>query len=84
MLPFAAAVFAFDGILIGAGDARFLALAMVGAAVLGIPAMLVLREAGAGIAGVWGGIVVVMAARLAGTWWRYRGRRWAQPGAWRG
>lgn len=84
MLPFAAAVFAFDGILIGAGDARFLALAMVAAAVLGVPAMVAFREAGWGIAGVWGGIVVVMAARLAGTWWRFRGRRWARPGAWRG
>ena len=84
MVPFAAAVFAFDGILIGAGDARFLAIAMVAAAVLGVPAMIAFREAGWGIAGVWGGIVVVMTARLAGTWWRYHGGRWAQPGAWRG
>jgi putative MATE family efflux protein len=84
MLPFAAAVFAFDGILIGAGDARFLGLAMLLAAAIGVPAMVLFREAGWGIAGVWGGIVVVMAARLAGTAWRYRGRRWARPGAWRG
>ncbi|CAB4915586.1 unannotated protein [freshwater metagenome] len=84
MLPFAAAVFAFDGILIGAGDARYLAGAMVLAAVVGVPATVGLREAGAGIAGVWGGIVVVMAARLAATWWRWRGGRWATPGAWRG
>jgi putative MATE family efflux protein len=84
MLPFAAAVFAFDGILIGAGDARFLGLAMLLAAAVGVPAMVLFREAGWGIAGVWGGIVVVMAARLAGTVWRYRGRRWARPGAWRG
>jgi Na+-driven multidrug efflux pump len=84
MLPFAAAVFAFDGILIGAGDARFLALAMTAAALVGIPAMVLFREAGWGVAGVWGGIVVTMAARLAGTWWRFHGRRWAQPGAWRG
>lgn len=83
MLPFAAAVFAFDGILIGAGDARFLALAMTLAAAVGVPAMVGFHEAGWGIGGVWGGIVVVMAARLAGTWWRYRGGRWAQPGAWR-
>lgn len=84
MLPFAAAVFAFDGILIGAGDARFLALAMTAAALVGIPAMVLFREAGWGVAGVWGGIVVTMTARLAGTWWRFHGRRWAQPGAWRG
>lgn len=83
MVPFAAAVFAFDGILIGAGDARFLAVAMVAAAAVGLPAMVVFRVAGWGIAGVWAGIVVVMAARLAGTWWRHRSGRWAQPGAWR-
>lgn len=84
MLPFAAAVFAFDGILIGAGDARFLGLAMLGAAAVGVPAMLALHAAGGGIAGVWGGIVVVMAVRLLGTWWRWRGGRWAVAGAWRG
>jgi len=84
MLPFAAAVFAFDGILIGAGDAGFLAVAMVAAAVVGLPVMLALHDAGEGIAGVWTGIVVVMAARLAGTAWRFRGGRWARAGAWRG
>jgi putative MATE family efflux protein len=84
MLPFAAAVFAFDGILIGAGDARFLAAAMTAAALIGIPAMVLFRDAGWGVAGVWGGIVVTMGARLAGTWWRFHGRRWARPGAWRG
>lgn len=84
MLPFAAAVFAFDGILIGAGDARFLGLAMLTAAAVGVPAMLAFRAAGWGIGGVWGGIVVVMTARLLGTWWRWHGGRWAVPGAWRG
>jgi putative MATE family efflux protein len=84
MLPFAAAVFAFDGIHIGAGDARYLAGAMVAAALVGVPLMLLFRELGWGIAGVWGGIVAVMVVRLAGTWWRWRGGRWATPGAWRG
>ncbi|MGX6448229.1 MATE family efflux transporter, partial [Patulibacter sp. S7RM1-6] len=83
MLPFGAAVFAFDGILIGAGDARFLAGAMTAAALLGIPAMVLFRELGGGVAGVWGGIVVTMLSRLGGTWWRFHGRRWAAPGAWR-
>nr|WP_246851540.1 MATE family efflux transporter [Patulibacter sp. SYSU D01012] len=83
MLPFAAAVFAFDGILIGAGDSRFLAGAMTAAALLGIPAMVLFRGLDWGVAGVWGGIVVTMLARLVGTWWRFRGRRWATPGAWR-
>lgn len=83
MLPLAAAVFAFDGILIGAGDARFLALAMTAAAALGVPLLLVAQSAGWGIVGVWAGINVVIVARLIGTGWRYRDRRWARTGAWR-
>lgn len=82
MIPFAAAVFAFDGILIGAGDARFLAGAMLAAAAVGIPAMVAFHELGWGIAGVWAGINVLVGVRLAGTWWRFHGRRWARPGAW--
>ncbi|MFA4927041.1 MAG: MATE family efflux transporter [Patulibacter sp.] len=83
MLPLAAAVFAFDGVLIGAGDARFLAFAMTGAAVVGVPVLLVAQSAGWGIVGVWAGINVVIVARLLGTGWRYRDRRWARTGAWR-
>lgn len=83
LLPFAAAVFAFDGILIGAGDARFLAFAMVGAAALGVPLLLVAERGDWGIVGVWAAIDVVIVARLIGTGWRYRDRRWARAGAWR-
>ncbi len=83
MLPLAAAVFAFDGVLIGAGDARFLAFAMAAAALIGIPVLLAAHDAGRGIAGVWVGINVVILTRLLGTGWRYRDRRWARTGAWR-
>ncbi|MBF6619873.1 MAG: MATE family efflux transporter [Patulibacter sp.] len=83
MLPLAAAVFAFDGVLIGAGDARFLALAMTGAAVVGVPVLLLAQNAGWGIVGVWAGINAVILARAVGTGWRYRGRGWARTGAWR-
>ena len=40
MQPVGALVFALDGILIGAGDTRFLALAMVGAAAVFIPVLI--------------------------------------------
>lgn len=83
MLPFGSAVFAFDGILIGAGDARFLAVAMSAAAVLGIPVLLLAQHEGWGIVGVWAGINAVIVARLLGTGWRYRDRRWVRAGAWR-
>lgn len=83
MLPFASAVFAFDGILIGAGDARFLALAMTGAAAIGVPLLLIAQQHDWGIVGVWAAVNAVIVARLIGTGWRYRDRRWARAGAWR-
>lgn len=83
MLPFASAVFAFDGILIGAGDARFLAFAMTGAAAIGVPLLLIAQRDGWGIVGVWVAINAVIVARLIGTGWRYRDRRWVRAGAWR-
>lgn len=83
MLPFASAVFAFDGILIGAGDARFLAFAMTGAAAIGLPLLLIAQRDGWGIVGVWVAINAVIVARLLGTGWRYRDRRWVRAGAWR-
>lgn len=83
MLPFASAVFAFDGILIGAGDARFLAFAMTGAAAIGVPLLLLAQHDGWGIVGVWVAINAVIVARLIGTGWRYLDRRWVRAGAWR-
>lgn len=83
MLPFASAVFAFDGILIGAGDARFLAFAMTGAAAVGVPLLLIAQREQWGIVGVWAAINAVIVARLIGTGWRYRDRRWVRAGAWR-
>ena len=63
MLPGAVA-FAHDGILIGAGDYRFLGLAAFAylAAVMPI-AVLILRVPSLGIAGIWAGLLVWMIIR---------------------
>lgn len=65
MVP-AAIAFAHDGILIGAGDYRFLGLAALGylAAVSPIGIVLV-RVEGAGILGIWLGLAVWMLLRAA-------------------
>ena len=56
MMPATGAVFALDGILIGAGDTRFLMWGMLAASAVYVPlALLALRE-GWGIVGVWGGL----------------------------
>jgi putative MATE family efflux protein len=79
--PLAAIVFALDGILIGAGDTRWLAGAMVTAAAVFVPLALLALELGWGIVGVWCALLALMAARLATLAPRFLGRRWALVGA---
>ena len=82
MQPAAAVVFALDGILIGAGDTRFLAWAMVVAAIgVYVPLALLALHLDWGIVGVWCGLLALMAARLVSLGLRFRGRRWAVTGA---
>jgi putative MATE family efflux protein len=79
--PPAAVVFALDGILIGAGDTRYLAGAMVAAAAVFVPLALAALELGWGIVGVWCALLALMAVRLAPLAVRFAGRRWALVGA---
>jgi putative MATE family efflux protein len=79
--PPAAVVFALDGILIGAGDTRYLAGAMVAAAAVFVPLAVAALELGWGIVGVWSALLVLMAVRLAPLAVRFAGRRWALVGA---
>jgi putative MATE family efflux protein len=81
MWPLAAVVFALDGILIGAGDARYLAGAMVVAAAVFVPLVLLALALDWGIVGVWTAIDTLMAVRLAPLAVRFAGRRWALVGA---
>jgi putative MATE family efflux protein len=82
MQPLGGAVFALDGILIGAGDTRFLALSMLfaGFAVYA-PIALAALHFGWGITGVWIGLIGLMIARLVPLLLRFNGRRWAVVGA---
>jgi putative MATE family efflux protein len=82
MQPANGAVFALDGILIGAGDTRFLMWGML-FATLGVfvPVTLASLAFDWGIVGVWCGLVGLIAARLATCAWRFAGGRWAVTGA---
>lgn len=85
MQPASGAVFALDGILIGAGDTRFLMWGMLGSALLVfVPVALASLAFDLGIVGVWCGLVGLIVARLLTCGWRFRGRRWAIAGATRG
>jgi Na+-driven multidrug efflux pump len=81
MQPLAGAVFALDGILIGASDTAFLMWStIVASCVVYVPIALLSLELGWGIIGVWSGLVALIATRLAFLSYRFAGRRWAVVG----
>ena len=81
MQPANGAVFALDGILIGAGDTRFLMWGMLAASLTFIPIALASLAFDWGIVGVWCGLLALIGVRLTTCLWRFRGRRWAIVGA---
>jgi putative MATE family efflux protein len=81
MMPANGAVFALDGILIGAGDTRFLMWAMLAAAAVYVPVALLALWEDWGIEGVWWGLLALIAVRLATCGARFLGSRWALTGA---
>jgi MATE family, multidrug efflux pump len=81
MQPVGAAVFALDGILIGASDTRFLKWSMVAAFACFAPLALGALALHLGVVGVWAALNVLMAVRLITCGARFLGRRWAVTGA---
>jgi Na+-driven multidrug efflux pump len=81
MQPLCGAVFALDGILIGAGDTRYLMWSMVASSlVVFVPLAALSLALDWGIVGIWIGLDALIAARLAFLWARFAGRRWAVVG----
>ncbi len=78
--PIGGAVFALDGILIGAGDGRHLALSMLGAALACVAALAFGAANGWGIAGVWTALLLLILVRLALLGTRFAGQRWLITG----
>ena len=78
--PLAGVVFALDGILIGAGDMRFLARAMVGSTAVFLAALAAVSAAGGGLNALWIAIIIFMAARGVPLLVRIKGDRWLTAG----
>ena len=92
--PLSGYVFVVDGVLIGAGDGRWLAKAMVATLVLYLPLALGVRAAAEALLGdggtdgqavalaaLWVAFTAFMAIRGALFWWRIRSDRWLVTGA---
>jgi len=80
MQPLGGAVFALDGILIGAGDTAYLMWSMLAASAIFITIAALSLALDWGIVGVWIGLDVLIAARLAFLGVRFLGKRWAVVG----
>jgi putative MATE family efflux protein len=81
LMPLNGAVFALDGILIGAGDTRYLMWGMLASAAVYVPVALLALDRGWGIIGVWWGLAGLIGMRALTCGVRFAGSRWALTGA---
>lgn len=78
MLPLGGLVFALDGILIGAGDTRFMRdVTVVGALCGFLPLTLATDRLDLGIGGLWAGLLLFLTIRTVGGVLRTTGGKWA-------
>lgn len=80
-LPIAGIVFALDGVLLGAGDAKFMRNATLAGALIGfLPLIWLSLLFGWGLLGIWSGLTTFMVLRLLFVGWRALSGRWLVPG----
>jgi putative MATE family efflux protein len=79
--PLAGVVFVLDGVLLGAGDARFLVWAQLIALAAFTPAAWWVWSTGGSVTQLWLALTVFMLARAGAFLWRVRGTAWLVTGA---
>jgi putative MATE family efflux protein len=80
-LPVAGIVFALDGVLLGAGDAKFMRNATLISALVGfLPLIWLSLIFGWGLLGLWSGLSTFMVLRLVFVGWRAFSGHWLVPG----
>ena len=80
-LPIAGIVFALDGVLLGAGDAKFMRNATLVSALVGfLPLIWLSLVFGWGLLGIWSGLSTFIVLRLVFVGWRSFSGRWLVPG----
>ncbi|QIQ03834.1 MATE family efflux transporter [Streptomyces liangshanensis] len=79
--PVSGVVFVLDGVLMGAGDGRYLAGAMVVTLAVFAPVAWGVPSWGGGLTALWWAMGLMMAVRLVTLWVRARSGRWLVTGA---
>ncbi|GAA1257630.1 MATE family efflux transporter [Sphaerisporangium rubeum] len=79
--PLAGLVFVLDGVLIGAGDRRYLAWASAATTVVYLPAAYLVTHLGGGLVALWAALALWMAARACTLSLRANGHAWLVTGA---
>ncbi|MEV2245394.1 MATE family efflux transporter [Streptomyces sp. NPDC049970] len=79
--PICGVVFVLDGVLMGAGDGRYLAWAMIPTLAVFAPVALLVPRLGGGLTALWWAMVLMMGVRLVTLWLRTRSGRWMVTGA---
>lgn len=74
LLPMNAIVYVLDGILVGASDFQWMAMAMLGSAIGAGALLFAVEPLHAGIMGIWMALAVLMTGRLGTLLWRYHSR----------
>ncbi|MEU6661664.1 MATE family efflux transporter [Streptomyces sp. NPDC046821] len=79
--PICGIVFVLDGVLMGAGDGRYLAGAMLVTLAVFTPVALLVPVLGGGLTALWGAMTLMMTVRMLTLWLRSRSGRWIVTGA---
>ncbi|MET9695484.1 MATE family efflux transporter [Streptomyces sp. NPDC006529] len=79
--PVSGIVFVLDGVLMGAGDGRYLAGAMVVTLAVFTPAALLVPRVGGGLTTLWWAMTLMMLVRMVTLQLRARSGRWLVTGA---
>ncbi|MCH5672636.1 MATE family efflux transporter [Streptomyces gilvus] len=79
--PICGVVFVLDGVLMGAGDGRYLAGAMLVTLAVFAPVALLVPTLGGGLTALWAAMTLMMAIRMLTLWLRARSGRWLVTGA---
>ncbi|MFJ5721861.1 MATE family efflux transporter [Streptomyces sp. NPDC093149] len=78
--PISGVVFVLDGVLMGAGDGRYLAWAMLVTLAVFAPVALLVPSFG-GLTALWWAMALMMAVRMMTLWLRTRSGKWIVTGA---